>query len=62
MGCGCKGKKKKNNPVLEAKANTEEEALQRKRMITEQRDYQDKVRDALQQLSNLRGKKQRSKR
>jgi hypothetical protein len=60
MGCGCKNKRKKagkQNEVNEAVVNSEMEANQRKALIMEQKDYQDKVRDALRQLTEIRRKK-----
>tara|TARA_Y100000593_G_scaffold37403_1_gene72584 strand:+ start:263 stop:460 length:198 start_codon:yes stop_codon:yes gene_type:complete len=59
MGCGCKKKKKSSaqNQVKESVTNTQMEANQRKALIMEQKDYQDKVRDALRQLTEIRRKK-----
>lgn len=59
MGCGCKKRKKsaKNNEVNEALTNTEAEANQRRALMMEQKNYQNKVRDALRQLTEIRRKK-----
>tara|TARA_R110000824_G_scaffold266851_2_gene455879 strand:+ start:1911 stop:2108 length:198 start_codon:yes stop_codon:yes gene_type:complete len=59
MGCGCKKRKKalKDNEVNDSVVNTESEANQRKALIMDQKDYQDKVRDALRQLTEIRRKK-----
>jgi len=63
MGCGCKKRKKsaKQNAVTEALTNSEIEANERRSLIVEQKDYQDKVRDALRQLTEIRRKKRNLK-
>ena len=47
----------KDNEVNDSVVNTESEANQRKALIMDQKDYQDKVRDALRQLTEIRRKK-----
>ena len=61
MGCGCKNKKKRKATVENSEnvylTNSEIEANERRARIVEQKDYQDKVRDALIQLTEIRRKK-----
>jgi len=59
MGCGCKGKKKKTATVSASIPANEQDAKERKKMIKDQRAYQDKVKDALRQLTELRRRKAR---
>ncbi len=64
MGCGCKNKKKnmssaKSKGVL---TNSEEEINGRRRTVKETKDYQNKVRDALRQLMDIKKKKQNLRR
>jgi len=63
MGCGCKKRKKsaKQTEANESLTNTEVEADERRALIMEQKDYQDKVRDALRQLTEIRRKKRNLK-
>ena len=64
MGCGCKGKKKNATAKerVAGRTNSEEAVNNRRVMVEEQKSYQDKVRDALKQLMELRQRKQKIKR
>tara|TARA_Y100001938_G_C7841145_1_gene306179 strand:- start:147 stop:350 length:204 start_codon:yes stop_codon:yes gene_type:complete len=61
MGCGCKNKKKRKATVENGEnvylSNSEIEANERRKTIMEQKNYQDKVKDALKQLTEIRRRK-----
>ena len=63
MGCGCK-KNKKVSPSSGGNdtAVTDAAASRRLEVITEQKEYQDKVKFALRQLMEIKQRKQRIKR
>tara|TARA_R110000824_G_C15095400_1_gene665762 strand:- start:202 stop:393 length:192 start_codon:yes stop_codon:yes gene_type:complete len=59
MGCGCKNKKKKADLLSNVnQPNTQEQILDRKKIVQNQQNYQSKVKDALKQLMDIRKRKQ----
>jgi len=63
MGCGCK-KNKKVSPSSDGNNTAVNDAATSRRLevITEQKEYQDKVKFALRQLMEIKQRKQRIKR
>jgi len=62
MGCGCKGKKKRMTTASkragEPLANSVDEIDGRRKTVKETKEYQNKVRDALRHLMEIKKKKQ----
>jgi len=64
MGCGCK-KKKDGQATTSSKAgvpNTQQAIDGRKETLQEQKNYQNRVQDALRQLMDIKKNKRRIKR
>ena len=59
MGCGCKKKSKRADLLSKVgQSNTQEQVLDRKKIVQNQQDYQSKVKDALKELMEIRRRKQ----